>query len=195
MPVYKTIAVEVLAQHSDVELQTLRETLMKLCENLELQVDPNSPIYQEFHRYLVIAHLLSVKIESKKAGLKNLYYKLCMSLLRYTEVIRVDQAFYEAGIAARDIGNDSTAFVLLNRYLDLYDAIEDPDSASLDNTHFEGTDIPSPYDVPLPEKNFLNAQQKDEVGDWVLEKNMDIGSSAALPTRVSDHDGNEIYEF
>jgi len=27
LPVYKTIAVEVLAQHSDVELQTLRETL------------------------------------------------------------------------------------------------------------------------------------------------------------------------
>jgi len=141
-----------------------------------LQVDPTSPIYQEFHRYLLIAHLLTQKQEARKAGLKGLHYKLCVSLLRYTTEIRVDQAFYEAGQASRAIGNDHMAFVLLNRYLDLYDAIEDPDSASLDNALFEGTDIPSPYDVPLPEKNFLSVSQKDEVGDWVLQKNMDIGS-------------------
>jgi intraflagellar transport protein 172 len=107
--------------------------------------------------------------------MKQLHYKLCVSLLRYTAEIRVDQAFYDAGMAARAMGNDHMAFILLNRYLDLYDAIDDPDSASLENGQFQGTDIPSPYDVPLPEKNFLPADQKDEVGDWVLQKNMDIG--------------------
>jgi len=61
LPVFKTIAVEVLAASTDVELQTLKDMLQRLCENLELQVDSNSPIYQEFHRYLLITHLLLQK--------------------------------------------------------------------------------------------------------------------------------------
>lgn len=90
LSVYKTIAVEVLAASNDVELQTLRDMLKRLCENLELQVDPNSPIFQEFNRYLLITHLLLQKQEANKAGLKALHYKLCVSLLRYTADIRVD---------------------------------------------------------------------------------------------------------
>ena len=47
--------------------------------------------------------------------------------------------------------------MLLNRYLDIYEVIEDPDNNNLgDNSDFTNTDIPSPYDVPLPEKNFVS---------------------------------------
>jgi hypothetical protein len=35
LPVYKTIAIEVLATVNEVELQTLREMLQKLVKNLE----------------------------------------------------------------------------------------------------------------------------------------------------------------
>lgn len=48
--------------------------------------------------------------------------------------------------------------MLLNRYLDIYEVIEDPDSNNLsDNNDFALTDIPSPFDVPLPEKNIVNS--------------------------------------
>ena len=47
------------------------------------------------------------------------------------------------------------AFVFFNWYLDLAEAIEDPNSANIDNAEFDATDIPSPYDIPLPETNLI----------------------------------------
>lgn len=61
LPVFKTIAIEVLAMDNIVELGVLRDMLSKLVENLEQQVAKNNPIYVEFMRYLVITHLLLVK--------------------------------------------------------------------------------------------------------------------------------------
>lgn len=49
------------------------------------------------------------------------------------------------------------AFVFLNRYLDLVEAIEEGSLDMLDNTDLQETDIP--VEVPLPEKAFLNVSQ------------------------------------
>jgi hypothetical protein len=53
------------------------------------------------------------------------------------------RAFYEAGAAWRAAGRPSMAFVMLNRYLDLADAQEDPAGthslAQLENTDFAAT--------------------------------------------------------
>lgn len=60
--------------------------------------------------------------------------------------------------------------MLLNRYLDIYEVIEDPDSNNLgDNSDFAITDIPSPFDVPLPEKNVISDTKKEEIRDWLLQ--------------------------
>lgn len=45
------------------------------------------------------------------------------------------------------------AFVYLNRYLDIVDAIDDEDASTIDNVHFETSDIPQ--DFPIPESHFL----------------------------------------
>ena len=64
----------------------------------------------------------------------------------------------------------SLAFVLLNRYLDIFEVIEDPDSNNLgDNSEFQNSDIPSPYDVPMPEKNLIAEAEKEEIRDWLLQ--------------------------
>ncbi len=42
--------------------------------------------------------------------------KLSVSLLRHSDVIPADKAFYEAGAAARDVGWNNMAFVLFNRW-------------------------------------------------------------------------------
>ena len=64
-----------------------------------------------------------------------------------------DKAFYEAGTACKKTGWENMAFVFLNRYLDLYEAIEERSLDLLDNTDFVDTDIP--FEIPLPDKPYL----------------------------------------
>lgn len=167
LPVYKTIAIEVLAMDNTVELGVLKDMLQKLVEGLETQVANNNPIYVEFYRYLVITHLQLMKVECVKHNLTNVTAKLTACLLRYTKEIRADKAYYDAGEANRKAGYNDAAFIYHNRYIDLYDAIDDIDNAAgFDNTEFEQTDIPKPEYIPLPETNFISADQRDKIRDW-----------------------------
>lgn len=163
LPVYKTITQDVLATVNDLELQILREMLQKLVKNLEgLVNDKNSPILIEFHQYLMVTHLLLLKGECTKNNLHNVNAKLCTSLLRYCKDIRADKAFLDAGDANRKVNSNEMAFIFFNRYIDLWDAIQDPDGNMIqENTDFEGTDIPVPYEIPLPEKNLLSENERD----------------------------------
>jgi len=52
-------------------------------------------------------------------------------LLRYTKEVRADKAFLDAGEANKREGINNMAFMFFNRYLDLYEAIEDPDSGGI----------------------------------------------------------------
>lgn len=45
-------------------------------------------------------------------------------LIRYVGVVPADRAFYDAGMAAKAAGQLGNAFVFLNRYLDLREAME-----------------------------------------------------------------------
>lgn len=92
-----------------------------------------------------------------------------MALLRYCDLIRLDKLYYDAGMACKNT-NVGMAFTLLNRYLDIFEVIDDPDSNNLgDNTDFETTDIPSPYDVPLPEQNLISENERESIRDWLLQ--------------------------
>lgn len=86
---------------------------------------------------------------------------MSVSMLRYSQVLPADKAFYEAGLAAKAVGWDNMAFVLYNRYLDLYEAIEEGSLDLLDNTDLAKTDIP--VEVPLPEKPHLSQSQHEQV--------------------------------
>ena len=129
----------------------------------------------------MINHFLLLKFDCQKNKIPAVLSKICTSLLRYTKEIRADKAFYDAGEANKNNGQYNMAFIFFNRYLDLFDAIDDPDGAGIsDNQDFEGTDIPSPYEIPLPEKNFLSMQDRDMVRDWVLQMNMEDDAKKGL---------------
>lgn len=197
LPAYKTIAQDVLSSDSDIELQILREMLQKLVKNLEAAVgDKNSPIYQEFMRYLMVANLLLLKGECARNNLNRVSAKLCTSLLRYCKDIRADRAFLDAGQANRAVNQNEMAIIFLNRYIDLWDAIVDPETNMIsENTEFEGTDIPVPYEIPLPEKNLLSEAERDQIRDWVLQINMDGDAGNFLPTRTCEFCNNDqVYE-
>jgi len=171
--------------------------LQKLEKNLAAVIgDKNSPVYQEFFRFLLITHLALLKPECNKNRLNRVSAKLSTSLLRYCKDIRADKAFLDAGHANRAVNQNDMAFIFFNRYIDLWDAIVDPEANMIsENTEFEGTDIPPPYEIPLPEKNLLSESERDQIRDWVLEVNMDGDVGNFLPTRVCEFcNYDQVYE-
>ncbi|KAM5126390.1 intraflagellar transport protein 172 homolog, partial [Mantella aurantiaca] len=132
----------------------LRDLLHSLCENLVKSSDVNSPAHQEFDVMMLISHYYATR--SACQGVQPLDVvaaKLCVSLLRHTDIIPADKAFYEAGVAAKGMGWQSAAFIFLNRFLDLVDAIDEGNLDALDHSDFQNTDIP--YEIPLPAKQHV----------------------------------------
>lgn len=66
-------------------------------------------------------------------------------------------------MAWKAAGRANMAFVMLNRYLDLADALEDPDAnmAQLENADFADTDVP--FDTHLPEQPYATEAAREEV--------------------------------
>ena len=50
--------------------------------------------------------------------------KLSVSLLRHTDIVPADKAFFEAGTHCRTVEWDNMAFVFANRFLDLCEVSE-----------------------------------------------------------------------
>lgn len=77
------------------------------------------------------------------------------------------------------------ASVLLNRYLDINEIIDDPDNNNIpEEDHFKITDIPSLYDVNMPMKNFVSETEKEKIKDWLLHISMNLKKEeAVLPVR------------
>jgi intraflagellar transport protein 172 len=193
MSIYKTLSVEVLAECQDQEVSDARIMIKNLIENI---YDKKTKVYKEFERYYVIFQLLFLKNICKGKKISALYAKICVALLRYTNEVRVDKAFYEAGAACQNEKWLNMAFVFLNRYLDLADAIQDPEggvAALGDSTDFEGTDIPT-YDIPLPDSNFTSEEQRERIKDWVLEISMNQKVEQSLSCVNCDNCGSQMYE-
>ena len=116
------------------------------------------------------------------------------SVLRYVGLVPADRAFYEAGMAWKAAGKPSMAFVMLNRFLDLSDAMDDPDSAgALENADFADTDIP--FDFHIPQRPFANEDMKEDVRNFVLELSMDQQVEQELQKRKCDHCPNPGSSF
>uniref|UniRef100_H0ZWS4 Intraflagellar transport protein 172 homolog n=1 Tax=Taeniopygia guttata TaxID=59729 RepID=H0ZWS4_TAEGU len=158
----------------------LRDVLLTLCENLVKSSEANTAAHEEFERMLLISHYCATR--SAMQGLKQLdtvAAQLSISLLRHTDLLPADKAFYEAGMAAKAVSWENMAFVFLNHFLDLSDAIEEGNLDSLDHSDFQQTDIP--FEVPLPAHQHVPEEQREEVRDWVLTVSMDQRLEQALP--------------
>lgn len=163
----------------------LRDMLFDLCENLVKSSDANTPQHEEFENMLLVAHYYSCRSAAlSHKSLEAVAAKLAVSLLRHIDVIPADKAFYEAGMMCKNIGWENMAFVFLNRYLDMSEAIEDGSLDMLDNSDFQNTDIP--FEFPLPEKLYLSESQHEEIKEWVLAVSMDQRVEQVLPKDERD---------
>lgn len=85
--------------------------------------------------------------------------------------------------------------MLLNRYLDINEIIEDPDNNNLpEDDEFAISDIPSPYNVNMPMKNMITEAEKEKIKDWLLEVSMNQKFDSALPLRSCEKCGTKIYD-
>uniref|UniRef100_A0A9J8AZH0 Intraflagellar transport 172 n=1 Tax=Cyprinus carpio carpio TaxID=630221 RepID=A0A9J8AZH0_CYPCA len=156
----------------------LRDVLLLLCENLTKSSEANSPAHEEFEQMLLVAHYYSTRSAAKGIDqLSSVAAKLSISLLRHTELIPADKAFYEAGLAAKAVDWENMAFIFLNRFLDLADGIDEGTLDALDHTDFQDTDIP--FEVPVPSK--LHVEKREEIREWVLTVSMDQRVEQVLP--------------
>merc|ERR1719221_2043590 len=157
-------------------------------------LDNKTPAAQEFNKALLAAHLQTVRhrLKEQQKG-AELIAKISVALCRYCAEFPVDRAFYEAGIDCKAAGMINMSFFFLNRFLDIADAIDDPENAAIDNTDFMETDIPSPYDLDLPETAHITGSQVEEIRDWVLGWSMDQSVQQKMDLRQCDKCRAEIY--
>lgn len=99
--------------------------------------------------------------------------KISTALLRYTDIIPADKGYYEAGIDLRSQGRESEAFVFLNHYLDICEAIEEGEAQLVDHSDLTQTDFPASF--PLPAELYLKDEPRihDDIREWVLAISMD----------------------
>ena len=72
------------------------------CENMAKSADANSPPHQDFQSLLLIAHYYATRSAAMAhKSLDSIAAKLSVSLLRHTDIIPADKAFFEAGMMAR----------------------------------------------------------------------------------------------
>lgn len=149
----------------------------------------------EFDKLLLLSHYMARAREAEAEGLAEIAARLRVSALRFAgHQLPADRAFYEAGMAAKDQKWMSLAFVLLNRYLDLSEAIDDGDLGMVDNTDFLGTDIPAPLDISLPKQQYLPESKREQVRDWVLAVSMDNKIEQELPKVSCSKCSAETYD-
>ena len=76
-------------------------------------------------------HYAGVRCASRAAPIPLAILKTSVSLLRYTDVVHADRAYYEAGVEARNAGLQSEAFVFLNHFLDFEECVGESDVSVL----------------------------------------------------------------
>lgn len=160
----------------------MRTVLLDLWKDLK---SSESNAISKFERLLEATHYSTVKCGCRDYSvLSGLVLKASITLLRYTDILHADRAYYEAGIEARAAGRNSEAFVFLNHFLDLEECIEEGDNTVMDVEDLAVTDFP--VEVPLPETLSLTAEQREEAREWVLAMSMDQKVDQVLPM---DHRG------
>nr|CDJ87483.1 intraflagellar transport protein 172 homolog [Haemonchus contortus] len=183
---YKAIVDKVVSQSFSspseeyARLSPVRNLFLSVYELLEKE---NSESRHIFERYVHALHLMTIRCameEIQSVDSQRFRLQQSISLLRYSDLIPADRVFYQAGMAAKETGGDYAplAFLLLNHYLDLVDAIDEGDASLVDYSAFEGTDIPS--EVPLPESSWIEGSVHEEVKEWVLATSVDDGASRDL---------------
>ncbi|CAM9795585.1 unnamed protein product [Chrysoparadoxa australica] len=171
----------------------LRQVLYDLLQAIaEAASGPKGELMASAIEHLLMScHYAAILGQCKAQGGKDcleLAAKTSVTLLRYCDIIPADKCFHTAGSLARELGSHTLAFVLLNRYVDLTEAIDEGDATLIDNSDFaDATNVPLTGNSTLPKEQYLGEDQREEVRDWVLSVCTDSSIEQTLPPQ---HESN-----
>eukprot|EP00913_Durusdinium_trenchii_P007895 g7407.t1 len=90
---------------------------------------PAGPPLAEFLKALMASHLMTIRERLRERHMApELVAKISLSLCRYCSEFPMDLAFYSAGLDCKEAGMINMSFFFLNRFLDIADAIDDPET-------------------------------------------------------------------
>lgn len=194
MQMYRALVVAVLGQneactHLDAKYQILVSEMREVLFNLGASHrDTQQDVLgihgtNEFEQLLMAIHYYHLYITCMQHGLRGIALKIAITLIRYSGIIPIDKTFFLAGTLAREQGHDNLAFVLLNRYIDLTEAIDEGSIENIDNADFaDATNVPFPFDLPQVQY-ICEEDDREEIRDWVLSICMDKSIDQQLPSR------------
>ncbi|CAF1687452.1 unnamed protein product, partial [Adineta ricciae] len=131
---YRMSRIDSLKHDNYPKWADIRDVLHDVYENMNSSASGGAGgIQQEieeqrptFEILLWISHMNAMRAAcSEHEQLDNITAKLSISLLRHSDILPVDRAFYEAGIMCRKVNWNEMSMMFLNRYLDVVDAIEE----------------------------------------------------------------------
>ena len=186
LKLYEEIAMEILADENLDELKALNSMLN--CVNKQLK--GLSEFQNEYRRLqklntIALCQYIKFTMKEKKSGFPKSYWRICETVLSFGDIIKFDLALLDAGMACRDIGQKGNAFILLNRYLDIYDEIKDPDSKIDDEPALEGTDFNFTQNAFKSTNNVIDEKERDEIYQWILQNSVDKSFKKELNTKNS----------
>jgi len=176
-----------------VLLNDLRTMLVRLEGDLRM-ANKDPATMEGIHRLVLITHYMGMLTTARRLGMRDLAAKIATALCRYTDELPSDRTFYEAGFCCREANNLNMAHVFFNRYLDLSEVIDDPETqGSLESIEFLQTDIP--YNAPIPTEHFIaDAKMRDEIKDWCIQISMNQQIEQTLARRRCPKCSQAIYE-
>lgn len=178
------------AEHAS-SVSMLRGVLYRLA-NTYRSNGASKSVRTEMDELLMATHHQHMYYCTKALGLKDITAKCAITILKYPDIVPQDKGFYQAGIACRDQGNANIAFMLLNRYVDLAEAIDAQDSSFLDNADYHDTDA-IPLTAALPQTQYLRDEHtREDVRTWVLSVVTDSAIEQRFPPREQAR--NSLYE-
>ncbi|MCO5605228.1 hypothetical protein L7F22_059408 [Adiantum nelumboides] len=154
---------------SSVAMQEFRTFLYKHLQDTKGCSSPESQsAFEDLEAISIPLTYMVSRTLCQQQGLKELAAKHSVSLLRFVKSLPADLAFYDAGIACREVEWNDKAFVFFNRYLDIAEAIDDKEtSIFVDHPAFSKSDIPQALIVP--KGHFVDVNKQEEIQDWVIQ--------------------------
>ncbi|CAF3826487.1 unnamed protein product, partial [Rotaria magnacalcarata] len=187
---YRMLRIDSLKHENYPKWADVRDVLHDVFENMNSSASGSAGGIQKeieeqrptFEILLWVAHMNAMRSAcSEHEQLDIITAKLSISLLRHSDILPVDRAFYEAGIMCRKVGWNEMSMLFLNRYLDVVDAIEEHNPDMLATSDFVETDIP--YEIELPDQPSLPAEHHEKIKEHVLALSM---KQAVKPTLRRD---------
>jgi len=193
---YQELARFILSLNSEAEKQMdylklvtdLRLVLLKAQNNLQCHQQfvtsksrsDASVSMNDVESLLMVVHYACMCAMCAEKDLYDISAKCAIRLLHSDTLIPGDKRYYLAGRYCRMLENGTNlAFILLNRYVDVTEAMEEGDLSN-----FNSTIGNLPLEKILPEEHYLsNENDREDIKDWILTLCVDSTVSKTLPGR------------